>query len=127
MLKAITSLPLRKPVKVIKSPAWKGAITRGSGAVLKFFSIIEVITRGVALYVQGSRSLERPVPERAERVSVVAWDAHGKSREGRDAGALIVRRHEGGPIIANRKNTIGVADTDGRTVLDFDASVCVVE
>jgi hypothetical protein len=127
MLKAITSLPLRKPVKVIKSPAWKGAITRGSGAVLKSFSVLEVITRGGALYVQGSRSLERPVTERAKRVSVVAWDAHGKSREGRDAGALVVRRHERSSIIADRKDTVGVADTDGRTVLNFDASVCVVE
>lgn len=35
MLKAMTSLPCRKPVKVMKSPTWKGAIASGSGAVLR--------------------------------------------------------------------------------------------
>ncbi|KAK1849337.1 hypothetical protein CCHR01_08014 [Colletotrichum chrysophilum] len=34
MLNAITSLPRRNPENVIKSPAWNGAMTRGSGAVL---------------------------------------------------------------------------------------------
>lgn len=76
---------------------------------------------------KSARALEGTVGGGAERVGVVARNAHGESREGADGGALVVGGEEGSVSVADGEYGVGVADAQSRPPGNLHGAIGLVD
>lgn len=77
--------------------------------------------------VTARRSSSRPVAQRTKGIRAIPGNAHRKSGERSNAGALVVCRHHRCPVITDGEHSVGITDADFWAILDLHAAIGVVD